>query len=198
MIQKIELPYRLDALEPYYNAETLNIHYNTLYKGYVDNYNKVQEQLKNAREKNDFENIKCLEKNLSFQVSGIILHELFFTNMRAPKRFEVGGNLYSQINKDFGSFDSFKNQFNEASKSVEASGWGLLVWVPRFNKLEILQCEKHQNLTLWGCTPILVLDMWEHSYFLQYKADRTQYINAFWNIINWEVVNNRFEYIIKR
>ena len=198
MIQKIELPYRLDALEPYYNAETLNIHYNILYKGYVDNYNKVQEQLKSAREKNDFGNIKCFEKNLSFQGSGVILHELFFTNMRAPKRFEVGANLYAQINKDFGSFESFKNQFNEASKAVEASGWGLLVWIPRFNKLEILQCEKHQNLTLWGCTPILVLDMWEHSYFLQYKADRAEYINAFWNIINWEVVNNRFEYIIKR
>ena len=77
-------------------------------------------------------------------------------------------------------------------------GWGLLVWVPRFNKLEILQCEKHQNLTLWGCTPILVIDMWEHSYFLQYKANRAEYINAFWNIINWEIVDKRFEYIIKR
>ena len=124
MIEKIELPYRLDALEPYYNKETLNIHYNTLYKGYVDNYNKVQEQLKNAREKNDFSNIKCLEKNLSFQGSGVILHEMFFTNMRPPTRFEVGGRLYSQINKDFGSFEGFKKQFNEASKMVEASRMG--------------------------------------------------------------------------
>lgn len=124
MIQKIELPYRLDALEPYYNAETLNIHYNILYKGYVDNYNKVQEELKNAREKNDFKNIKCLEKNLSFQGSGVILHELFFTNMRPPKRFEIGGRLYGQINKDFESFDNFRNQFNEASKAVEASRMG--------------------------------------------------------------------------
>lgn len=124
MIQKIELPYRLDALEPYYSAETLNIHYNILYKGYVDNYNKVQEELKNAREKNDFKNIKCLEKNLSFQGSGVILHELFFTNMRPPKRFEIGGRLYGQINKDFESFDNFRNQFNEASKAVEASRMG--------------------------------------------------------------------------
>lgn len=124
MIQKIELPYRLDALEPYYNAETLNIHYNILYKGYVDNYNKVQEELKNAREKNDFKNIKCLEKSLSFQGPGVILHELFFTNMRPPKRFEIGGRLYGQINKDFGSFDNFRNQFNEASKAVEASRMG--------------------------------------------------------------------------
>lgn len=124
MIQKIELPYRLDALEPYYSAETLNIHYNILYKGYIDNYNKIQEELKNAREKNEFGNIKCLEKNLSFQGSGVILHELFFTNMRSPKRFEIGGRLYEQINKDFGSFEKFKNQFNEASKTVEASRLG--------------------------------------------------------------------------
>lgn len=201
MIQKIELPYRLDALEPYYSAETLNIHYNTLYKGYVDNYNKVQEELKNAREKNDFTNIKCLEKNLSFQGSGVILHELFFTNMRPQARNSagvVGESLYNQIVRDFGSFNSFKNQFNEASKAVEASGWGILAWVPRFNKLEILQCEKHQDLTLWGCTPILVIDMWEHSYFLQYKANRGEYINAFWNIINWETANNRFEYAINK
>lgn len=83
-------------------------------------------------------------------------------------------------------------------KQLKHHGWGLLVWVPRFDKLEILQCEKHQDLTLWGCIPILVVDMWEHSYFLQYKSSRADYINAFWNIINWETVNNRFEYIFKR
>ena len=198
MIKKIELPYALNALEPYYSMETLNIHYNILYQGYIDNYNKVQENLKKAREENNFENIKCLEKNLSFQGSGVILHELFFTNMRPQVRNSIGEKIYNQIVRDFGNFDSFKNQFNEASKQVEASGWGILAWVPRFNKLEILQCEKHQDLTLWGCMPILVIDMWEHSYFLQYKANRQQYIDAFWNIINWETVNNRFEYAINR
>ena len=100
--------------------------------------------------------------------------------------------LMEQINKDFGSYDKFKNQFNEAARVVEASGWCLLVWVPSFKKLEILQCEKHQNLTLWGCIPLLVLDMWEHSYFLQYKADRKEYINAIWNIVNWNIVNKRY------
>ena len=124
MIQKIELPYSLNALEPYYNAETLNIHYNILYKGYVDNYNNIQDELKKAREENNFKNIKCLEKNLSFQGSGVILHELFFTNMRPQVRNAMGEKLYSQINKDFGSFNSFKNQFNEASKAVEASRMG--------------------------------------------------------------------------
>lgn len=98
-----------------------------------------------------------------------------------------------KIIKDFGTYEIFKEQFTESSTVVEASGWNLLVWVPRFNKLEILQCEKHQNLTLWGCIPLLVLDMWEHSYFLQYRTNRLEYINAFWNIVNWNAVNNRWE-----
>lgn len=75
---------------------------------------------------------------------------------------------------------------------MEASGWCLLVWVESFKKLEILQCEKHQNLTLWGCKPLLAIDMWEHSYYLQYKTKRDEYINAFWNIVNWNFVNKRY------
>lgn len=100
--------------------------------------------------------------------------------------------LLQKIIEDFGNFESFQRQFAEAASAVEASGWCLLVWVPNFRKLEILQCEKHQNLTLWGCKPLLVLDMWEHSYYLQYKTKRPDYISAFWNIINWEEVNKRF------
>ena len=103
--------------------------------------------------------------------------------------------LMNQINIDFGSYENLKKQFTESSKVVEASGWNLLVWVQRFNKLEILQCEKHQNLTLWGCIPLLVLYMWEHSYYLQYKTKRIDYINAFWNIVNWNEVNKRWNKI---
>ena len=189
MIVKKELPYPLNALEPYYDEQTLNIHYNKLYTGYVDNTNKTEEKLRVARETNNFENIKCLEKDLTFFGSGVILHELFFGNMGPDV------DLMNQIIKDFGSFDIFRRQFTESSKVVEASGWNLLVWVPRFKKLEIIQCEKHQNLTLWGCKPLLVLDMWEHSYFLQYNEKRADYINAFWNIVNWNAVNKRFENI---
>lgn len=195
MIKKIELPYPIDALEPYYSAETLLIHYNTLYTGYVDNTNKVEEKLQKARQTGDFENIKCLEKDLSFFGSGAILHQLFFENMGPAIPTSPSIELMNRIKKDFGTYDIFKKQFTEASKNVEASGWGILAWVPNFSKLEILQCEKHQNLTLWGCIPILVLDMWEHSYFLQYKANRAEYINAFWNIVNWNIVNKRFNAI---
>lgn len=197
MIKMIDLPYKTDALEPYYNRETLEIHYNILYKGYVDNTNKTEEKLKIARESGNFENIKCLERDLTFFGSGAILHELFFLNMGRNMQGNPSNSLMEQITRDFGSYRNFKAQFTESSKVVEASGWNLLVWVPDFNKLEILQCEKHQNLTLWGCVPLLVLDMWEHSYFLQYKTNRAEYIDAFWNIVNWNIVNRRFEKVMR-
>ncbi|MBS5857282.1 MAG: superoxide dismutase [Clostridia bacterium] len=192
MLKMKELQYPINALEPYYSKETLEIHYNVLYKGYVENTNKTEEKLENARRLQDFKNIKCLEKDLSFFGSGVILHELFFENMGPAIPTSPNKSLMEQIIKDFGTYEIFKEQFTESSKVVEASGWNLLVWVPRFNKLEILQCEKHQNLTLWGCIPLLVLDMWEHSYFLQYRTNRSEYINAFWNIVNWNSINRRW------
>ena len=193
MINKINLPYSYDTLEPYYSRETLVIHYETLYAGYVNNTNKTEEKLVDARKNNNFENIKCLEKDLSFYGSGVILHELFFENMGPAIPTNPSINLMEQIRKDFTSYEKFKTQFSASSIAVEASGWNLLVWVPDFKKLEILQCEKHQNLTLWGCVPLLVLDMWEHSYFLQYETKRKEYVDAWWNIVNWNVVNKRFE-----
>ena len=195
MIKKIDLPYPIDALEPYYSKETLLIHFDKLYTGYVDKTNQTEEKLRIARANSDFTNIKCLEKELSFQGSGAILHQLFFENMGPAIPTSPSVELLEQINKDFGGYEIFKNQMTEAAKVVEASGWCLLVWVPLFNKLEVLQCEKHQNLTLWGCKPLLVLDMWEHSYFLQYKSNREEYIKAFWNIVNWNEVNKRFKKI---
>lgn len=197
MLKMIELPYPLNALEPYYSTKTLDLHYNILYKGYIDNTNKTVEKLETARNAGNFENIKCLEKDLSFYGSGAILHELFFTNIGPAIPTEPNGELMEQIIKDFGSFEKFKKQFTEASKTVEASGWCLLVWVPKWKKLEVLQCEKHQNLTLWGCKPLLVLDMWEHSYYLQYQTKRPEYVNAFWNIVNWNEANKRYQNYVK-
>ena len=121
MIEMIELPYPINALEPYYSKETLDLHYNILYKGYVDNTNKTQEKLKLARQNNNFENIKCLEKDLSFYGSGAILHKLFFENMGPAIPTNPEANLMEQIIKDFESYDKFKSQFTEASKAVEAS-----------------------------------------------------------------------------
>ena len=121
MIRMIPLPYPLNALEPYYSKETLEIHYHTLYKGYVDNTNKTLEKLEKARLNNQFESIKCLERYLSFYGSAAILHELFFTNMGVPMPSLPSNALMEQIIKDFGSFDKCQNQFIEAAKTVEAS-----------------------------------------------------------------------------
>ena len=121
MLKMIELSYPLNALEPYYSKETLDLHYNILYKGYVDNTNNTEEKLKMAREKRDFSNIKCLEKDLSFYGSGAILHELFFENMGPAIPTEPDIELMKQMIKDFGSYEICKEQFTEASKTVEAS-----------------------------------------------------------------------------
>ena len=121
MLKMIELPYPINALEPYYSAVTLDLHYNILYKGYVDNTNQTEEKLEQARKNNEFSNIKCLEKNLSFFGSGAILHELFFTNMGPAIPTEPSTELMERMVKDFGSYDNFKNQFNAASAAVEAS-----------------------------------------------------------------------------
>ena len=121
MLKMIELPYPLTALEPYYSKETLDLHYNILYKGYVDNTNNTEEKLRVVREKRDFSNIKCLEKDLSFYGSGAILHELFFENMGPAIPTEPDIELMKQMIKDFGSYEIFKEQFIEASKTVEAS-----------------------------------------------------------------------------
>lgn len=133
MLKKIELSYPLNALEPYYSKETLDLHYNILYKGYVDNTNNIEQKLKLGREKKDFSNIKCLEKDLSFFGSGVILHELFFENMGPAIPTEPDIELMKQIIKDFESYEMFKEQFAEASKTVEGSR---LVYVSMGSKME--------------------------------------------------------------
>ena len=112
MIEMIKLPYSLDALEPYYSRETLNLHYNVLYKGYVSKTNDVLTKLEVARSTNDYSNIKCLEKELSFQGSGAILHQLFFENMISPKNItSIDYQLIQKITNDFGSVKNIKKQF---------------------------------------------------------------------------------------
>lgn len=133
MLEMIELPYPLNALEPFYDRETLDLHYNVLYKGYVDNTNKTKDSLRKAVDARDFSNIKCLEKNLSFFGSGVILHELFFGNM-GPKMFSSpSASLMEQITKDFGSFGNFKSQFEEAAINIEASR---MVFISMGSKME--------------------------------------------------------------
>lgn len=186
------LPYPYNALEPVIGAETIRIHHNHHHKAYVEGLNKAELALVEARRRNDFTYVKYWENELAFNGSGHILHSIYWTIM-APVGCggEPGPRTLKEINKYFGSFDSFIEQFALATTRVEASGWGILVWNPAWNHLEILTAEKHQNLTQWGAIPLLVLDVWEHAYYLDYQYNREAYVRDWLKLINWNEVENR-------
>lgn len=186
------LPYAYQALEPVIGAETLRIHHDKHHKAYVEGLNAAEIALVEARRKNDDPYIKYWENELAFQGSGHILHSIYWTVM-APLQMggQPGPHTMYQINCYFGSFAAFKKQFIDATEKVEGSGWGILIWQPAWNRLEILQAEKHQNLTQWSGIPILVCDVWEHAYYLDYQNKRRNYIDSWWELINWPEVEKR-------
>jgi superoxide dismutase, Fe-Mn family len=187
------LTYPYNGLEPYISEEIMKLHHDIHHRSYVDGLNKAEKNLVEAREKNDFSLIKHWSRELAFHGSGHYLHTIFWNNMKPKGGGQPSGKLLKEINRYFGSFESFKKQFTEAAKQVEAVGWALLVWSPRSHHLEILQSERHMILTQWDTIPLLVLDVWEHAYYLQYKTDKAKYIFNWWNIINWDDVEERFE-----
>ena len=185
------LPYAYYALEPHIDEQTMHLHHDIHHKGYVDGLNKALDMLDAARQNADYGLVKHWEREAAFHGSGHFLHSVFWQNMGPGKGGEPQGALRQQIEKDFGSFDSMKKQFSAAAAAVEGSGWALLVWEPSGGQLEVLTAEKHQNLTQWGVTPLLVLDVWEHAYYLKYQNRRAAYVEAFWNVVNWDDVARR-------
>ncbi|KTE92520.1 superoxide dismutase [Desulfitobacterium hafniense] len=188
-----ELPYAYDALEPHYDEATVRLHHDIHHKGYVDGLNNAEAKLAEAREKGDFGLVKHWERELAFHGSGHLLHTLFWTNMTPDGGGTPAGSLGERISQDFGSFEAFKKQFSAAAVAVEGSGWAVLVWNPEFKKLEILQAEKHQNLTQWGAVPLLTVDVWEHAYYLKYQNKRAAWVETWWNLVNWADVSQRFD-----
>lgn len=186
-----ELPYAYNALEPYYDEQTVRLHHDAHHKAYVDGLNNAEAKLAEAREKGDFALIKHWERELAFHGSGHILHTMFWENMKPNGGGAPTGAIADRINTDFGNFDIFKKQFSAAAVAVEGSGWAVLSWNPAFGKLEILQAEKHQNLTQWGVVPLLTVDVWEHAYYLKYQNKRAAFVEAWWNLVNWDDVNKR-------
>jgi superoxide dismutase, Fe-Mn family len=186
------LPYPENALEPVIDKETVNIHHDKHFKGYVDGLNATLKKLEKARVDGDFENIKALSRNLAFNGSGVVLHWIYFSTIGPQAGGEPSGPLADAIKRDFGSYGTFWKQFAAASKDVEASGWGILAWEPFSKRLVILQAEKHQNLTTWGALPLMVCDVWEHAYYLKYQNRRAEYVDNFAKIINWKKVEENF------
>ncbi len=182
------LPYPYEALEPHIDTQTMHLHHDIHHLGYVNGLNKALAGLAEARKTGDFAQVKHLEREAAFHGSGHFLHSIFWTNMGPGKGGEPTGALAEQIRKDFGSYEAFKKHFTAAAAAVEGSGWTMLCWEPKAGELTVLTAEKHQNLTQWGVTPLLVLDVWEHAYYLKYQSRRPEYINAWWNVVNWDDV----------
>ena len=186
------LPYSYKALEPHYQERPLEIHHTKHHAGYVRGLNQTLEALSAAREFTDYSAIKSLSRNLAFHGSGHVLHSLFWNSM-VPGGTEPTGLLTEAMEKNFGSLDSAKQQFSAAAKKVEGSGWAVLAYEPVGDKLLILQTEKHQNLTFWGAIPLLVCDVWEHAYYLQYANNRSEWVDNFLKLANWNFAAQRYE-----
>lgn len=189
-----ELPYSHDALEPHIDQRIMELHHDAHHQGYVNGANAAVESLREMRETDEFGDVKPVERSLSFNLSGHINHSIFWKNMHPDGGGEPSGALADQISEDFGSLEQFKAQFNAAASGVEGSGWGLLVHDPITNGLQIIQAENHNNRAIQGSTPLLVVDVWEHAYYLQYENNRGDYLDAFWNVVNWDDVAQRFQH----
>ncbi|HOJ34400.1 MAG TPA: superoxide dismutase [Candidatus Hydrogenedentes bacterium] len=184
------LPYPFDALEPYIDAKTMEIHHDKHHAAYVKGLNTAEAALAKARAENDFAMIEYWSKKAAFNGGGHFLHSMFWKVM-APKGQGGGepkGKLAELIERDFGSFAAFKAHFSAAAKNVEGAGWALLHYRPEDGRLIVLQAENQHKLSPWGTTPILGIDVWEHAYYLKYQNNRGEYVDQWWNVVNWKQV----------
>lgn len=188
-----ELPYDYAALEPYISGEIMELHHDKHHATYVKGINTAVDQLSEMRDKEEFTFLGTLEKNLAFHLGGHVNHSVFWTNMSPDGGDKPVGDLAARIDADFGSFDKFRAQFEANALGVQGAGWSVLTWDMVAQKLYIVQHFDHQGNVPICMVPLLMLDMWEHSYYLQYKNDKATFVKQWWNIVNWADVQARFE-----
>ena len=186
------LPYAYNALEPHIDEQTMKLHHDKHHLAYVTGLNNAETKLAESREKGDYSLVKHWEREAAFHGAGHFLHCIFWENMSPKGGGKPSGALSDAIASKFGSFDVFMKHFKAAGAAVEGSGWVLLVKNNMTKSLDILTAEKHQDLTQWVVTPLLVCDVWEHAYYLKYQNNRASYLEAFTNVINWDDVAKRF------
>ncbi len=186
------LPYDPGALEPHLSGRIVELHHGKHHNAYVTGANTTLDKLAEARDTGDFAAIVGLEKTLAFHLSGHALHSIYWQNLSPDGGDEPTGALATAIDEHFGSFDAFRKQLTAATNTVQGSGWGVLAHDPLGKRLVVSQVEDHHNLVAMGSTPLLVIDAWEHAYYLQYLNDRAGYTEAIWNVINWDDVAARF------
>ncbi len=187
-----ELGYDFSALEPNISGRIMELHHDKHHKAYVDGANTALDKLAEARESGDFSGVNKLQKDLAFNLAGHVNHTVFWTNLSPDGGDKPTGELAAAIDDNFGSFDKFVAHFTAASAGIQGSGWGALVWDSLGEKLLVQQYYDHQGNFATGTVPLLLLDMWEHAFYLDYVNVKAEYIKAFWNIADWSNVQSRF------
>ncbi|MBS3055487.1 MAG: superoxide dismutase [Candidatus Aenigmarchaeota archaeon] len=186
------LPYAYEALQPVISKEIMTLHHDKHHAAYVNGANAALEKLEKSRKGEMEIDMKATLRDISFNLSGHNLHSMFWPNMGSNKGGTPGGKIADQINKDFGSFASFQKEFSAAAKTTEGNGWAVLAFHPQTEQLFVIQLEKHNVAAIPGLRPLLVLDVWEHAYYLDYKNDRAKYVDSWWNVVNWDDVEKTF------
>ena len=187
-----DLDYDYGALEPHISGQIMQLHHDKHHAAYVAGANTALEKLAAARESGDFAAINKLEKDLAFHLGGHINHSVFWKNMSPEGGGRPEGEIAAAIDEFFGSFEGFQNQFNEVANGIQGSGWSMLVWDTLGNRLNINQLFDQQGNLPAGQIPLLQLDMWEHAFYLQYLNVKGDYVKAWWNVVNWADVTERF------
>jgi Fe-Mn family superoxide dismutase len=186
-----ELPYDYSALEPFISGRIVELHHDKHHNAYVVGANQALEQIDEALDKENFKIVNQLEKNLAFNLGGHVNHTIYWHNM-APK-VDPHGELLEAIIDQFGSLEKFRLYFTQVALGVQGAGWAILVYDIVKGKLLPIQLYDHQGNVPVGMYPILLLDVWEHAYYLDYLNVRADYVKAWWNVVNWEDANERFK-----
>ncbi|MEU9818432.1 superoxide dismutase [Pseudonocardia alni] len=187
-----DLPYDYSALAPHIAPEIMELHHSKHHNTYVQGLNTTLDKLADAREKNDFGAVVGLEKTLAFNLGGHVNHSAFWNNLSPDGGDKPTGDLAAAIEKDFGSFDGFQAHFTAAATTIQGSGWAILGHDRLGDRLLIHQLYDQQSQLPAGQTPIVLLDMWEHAFYLQYRNVKPDYVKAWWNVVNWADAAERF------
>ena len=185
-----DLPYDYSALAPHISATIMELHHSKHHNTYVTGANTANAALAEARETGNLANVNKLEKDLAFNLGGHVNHSIFWTNL-TPETGEPTGDLLEAIGRDFGDLEKFKAHFTATALGVQGSGWSVLAYDVIGQRLSVFQLFDQQGNVPFGLVPLLMLDVWEHAYYLDYQNVRADYVKAFWNIVNWSNVEAR-------
>ncbi len=188
-----ELPYDYAALEPHISGKIMQLHHDKHHQAYVTGANAALDALAEARESGNLANVNKLEKDLAFNVGGHVNHTIFWNNLSPEGGERPEGELAAALDEYFGSFEKFQAHFTATAMGVQGSGWAVLAWDALGQRANVVQLFDQQGNLPAGTVPLLMLDVWEHAYYLDYLNVRADYVKAFWNIANWADVAKRFD-----